>query len=95
MHDNILLSVQHVERTAIEFRHLLGIDNLCFATDFPHIECDWPDTRQYSDKMFQKVPWNEAYPILVDNMVKFFQLEDTKMAKNAVSMADQAALSWS
>jgi predicted TIM-barrel fold metal-dependent hydrolase len=91
VHDNILLSVQHVERVAIEFRRLLGVKNLAFATDFPHIECDWPDTREYSDKMFANVSWDDAYPILVDNMVKFFHLEDTAMAKKAAEMGKAAA----
>ena len=67
------------------------MENLAFATDFPHIECDWPDTREYADKMFTDVPWNEAYPILVDNMVKFFHLEDTAMAKKAAEMGKAAA----
>jgi predicted TIM-barrel fold metal-dependent hydrolase len=91
VHDNILLSVQHVERVAMEFRHLLGVNNLAFATDFPHIECDWPDTREYADKMFADIPWNDAYPILVDNMVRFFRLEDTAMAKKAAEMGKAAA----
>lgn len=85
--DNIMLSVQHVERTAIEMRHKIGADNLMFATDFPHIECDWPETRSYADRMFAGVPWDEAYPILVGNMIKFFHLEDTPMAKKVEAQA--------
>jgi predicted TIM-barrel fold metal-dependent hydrolase len=85
--DNIMLSVQHVERTAIEMRHKIGVRNLMFATDFPHIECDWPDTRSYADRMFAGVPWDEAYPILAGNMLKFFRLEDTPMAKQVEAEA--------
>jgi predicted TIM-barrel fold metal-dependent hydrolase len=85
--DNIVLSVQHVERTAIEMRHHIGVDHLMFATDFPHIECDWPETRSYADKMFAGVPWEEAYPILAGNMIKFFHLEDTPMAKKVEAQA--------
>jgi predicted TIM-barrel fold metal-dependent hydrolase len=85
--DNIMLSVQHVERTAIEMRHKIGVRNLMFATDFPHIECDWPDTRSYADRMFAGVPWDEAYPILAGNMLKFFRLEDTPMEKQVEAEA--------
>ena len=85
--DNIVLSVQHVERTAIEMRHHLGMNHLMFATDFPHIECDWPETRSYVERMFAGVPWEEAYPILAGNMIKFFHLEDTPMAKRVEAQA--------
>jgi predicted TIM-barrel fold metal-dependent hydrolase len=88
--DNIMLSVQHVERTAIEMRHHIGVDNLMFATDFPHIECDWPETRSYADRMFAGVPWEEAYPILAENMIQFFHLEDTPMAKKVEAHAQVA-----
>ena len=85
--DNIMLSVQHVERTAIEMRHSIGVDHLMFATDFPHIECDWPETRSYADRMFASVPWEEAYPILAGNMIKFFHLEETPMARQVEAQA--------
>ena len=91
--DNIVLSVQHVERTAIEMRHHIGVDHLMFATDFPHIECDWPETRSYVERMFAGVPWDEAYPILAGNMIKFFHLEDTPMAQKVEAQAKVAV--WS
>jgi predicted TIM-barrel fold metal-dependent hydrolase len=91
--DNIMLSVQHVERTAIEMRHNLGVDHLMFATDFPHIECDWPETRSYVERMFAGVSWDEAYPILAGNMIKFFHLEDTPMAQKVEAQAKVAV--WS
>lgn len=61
-----------------------------FATDFPHIECDWPETRAYDDKMFAGVPWEEAYPILAGNMIRFFHLEDTPMAQQVAAQAKTA-----
>jgi predicted TIM-barrel fold metal-dependent hydrolase len=85
-----MFSVQHVERTAIEMRHRIGVDNLMFATDFPHIECDWPETRSYADRMFAGVPWDEAYPILAGNMIKFFHLEETPMANQVEAHAKVA-----
>lgn len=87
--DHIMLSVQHVERTAIEMRHSIGVDRLMFATDFPHIECDWPQSRSYADRMFAGVPWDEAYPILAGNMIKFFHLEATPMAKKVEAQASR------
>ena len=40
---HVFFSVQHVERVAVELRHHMGVDRIMFATDFPHIECDWPE----------------------------------------------------
>src|SRR4029077_17487849 len=34
---HISFSVQHVERVAVELRHHMGVENVMFATDFPHI----------------------------------------------------------
>lgn len=90
LRENVVFSVQHVERTAIEMRHHFGKEHLMFATDFPHIECDWPETRSYADKMFAGVPWEEAYPILGGNMIKFFHLEDTPMARRLEAEAKVA-----
>lgn len=90
LRDNVVFSVQHVERTAIEMRHHFGKGHLMFATDFPHIECDWPETRSYADRMFGGVPWDEAYPILAGNMIKFFHLQDTPMAKRVEAQAKVA-----
>ena len=36
------------------------------------------------------VPWDEAYPILAVNMITFFHLEDTPMAKQGEAQAKVA-----
>jgi hypothetical protein len=43
--------------------------------------------------MFAGVPWEEAYPILAGNMIRFFHLEDTPMAKRVEAEARAAV--WS
>jgi predicted TIM-barrel fold metal-dependent hydrolase len=78
---HIHFSVQHVERVAIELRHHLGVEHIMFATDFPHIECDWPNTRPFAERLFAGVPAPEAFRIAAGNMLAFFHLEDTPMGK--------------
>jgi len=34
----------------------MGVTASCFATDFPHIECDWPNTRPFAERLFAGVP---------------------------------------
>jgi predicted TIM-barrel fold metal-dependent hydrolase len=84
---HILFSVQHVERVAIELRHHLGPEGVMFATDFPHIESDWPNTRPFAERLFADVPADEAYRIAAGNMLKFFKLEDTPMGRTVKARA--------
>jgi predicted TIM-barrel fold metal-dependent hydrolase len=78
---HIFFSVQHVERVAVELRHHMGVDHIMFATDFPHIECDWPNTRPFAERLFEGIPADEAFKIASGNMLDFFHLRDTPMGR--------------
>ena len=84
---HISFSVQHVERVAVELRHHMGVERVLFATDFPHIECDWPNTRPFAERLFEGVPPDEAYKIAAGNTLAFFHLEDTPMGKTVRAAA--------
>ena len=88
--DHISFSVQHVERVAIELRRHMGVERIMFATDFPHIECDWPNTRPFAERLFADVPPDEAYKIAAGNVLDFFHLADTPMAKTVEAQAKVA-----
>jgi predicted TIM-barrel fold metal-dependent hydrolase len=85
--EHIYFSVQHVERVAVELRHHVGVNRMMFATDFPHIECDWPNTRPFAEKLFAGVPPDEAWRIAGGNMLEFFHLEHTPMGKKVARAA--------
>jgi predicted TIM-barrel fold metal-dependent hydrolase len=80
-------SVQHVERVAVELRHHMGADHIMFATDFPHIECDWPNTRPFAERLFAGVPADEAFRIAAGNMLEFFHLEQTPLGQRVRAAA--------
>ena len=40
--------------TRSQNRHVLGVDNLMWSTDYPHHGCDWPQTRKTVDEMFRR-----------------------------------------
>ena len=63
----------------IEQRHDLGVDNLLFGTDFPHVEGTWPNTRQWIQAAFQGVPETEARKILGENAMRVFGLDGAKL----------------
>jgi predicted TIM-barrel fold metal-dependent hydrolase len=65
----------------------MGVGNIMFATDFPHIECDWPNTRPFAERLFAGVPADEAYRIAAGNMLAFFHLEDTPVGKKVQASA--------
>jgi predicted TIM-barrel fold metal-dependent hydrolase len=88
---HVSFSLQHVERVAVELRHHMGVERIMFATDFPHIECDWPNTRPFAEQLFAGVPADEAFKMAAANMLAFFRLEDTPVGKRVRARAPQAA----
>ena len=81
--EHIMFSVQY-ERVAVELRHHIGVDHIMFATDFPHIECEWPDTKPIIEDIYANVPEDEKYKMWAGNAVKYFNLEHAPLkAKEA------------
>ena len=74
MRENIYFRVQY-ERVAVETRHHVGVDHIMFATDFPHIENEWPNSRPIIDDIYADIPAVERDKIWAGNCVKFFKLD--------------------
>lgn len=72
--EHIYWSVQY-ERVAVELRHHVGVDHIMFATDFPHIECEWPNSRPLVEEIYADVPSAERDRILSGNVIDYFGLE--------------------
>lgn len=81
------LSVQHVERVAIELRHHMGVEHIMFTTDFPHIEGNWPTTRPFAERLFADVPPEESFKIAAGNTLSYFSLADTPVGKKVLAAA--------
>lgn len=45
-----------------------------FATDFPHIECEWPNSRPAIEQIYADIPPQERDQIWAGNAVEFFHL---------------------
>ncbi len=63
-----------IDRYAVENRHKLGVENILFATDYPHHGCDWPNTRQVVGALFDGVPDDERERICAGNAVRLYGL---------------------
>jgi predicted TIM-barrel fold metal-dependent hydrolase len=61
----------------IENRHVLGVENLMWGSDLPHVEGTYPHTREHLDKHFADVPIDEQHAILAGNAARVlgFDLE--------------------
>jgi predicted TIM-barrel fold metal-dependent hydrolase len=72
--EHIYFSVQY-ERVAVEQRRRVGVDRIMFATDFPHIECEWPNSRPLIEEIYGDVPEADRRRIWAQNAVEFFRLD--------------------
>ncbi len=57
-------------------RHEVGIDKVMWASDFPHLESDWPHSARVIEENFTGVPEDEVYQMTVGNAVNYFHLKN-------------------
>jgi predicted TIM-barrel fold metal-dependent hydrolase len=71
----------------VELRKHVGVEKIMFATDFPHIECEWPNTRSFIDKIYADIPEDEKYRMWVGNAVQYFKLDQVPHSQAAATGA--------
>jgi predicted TIM-barrel fold metal-dependent hydrolase len=64
------------DRAGVELRHHMGVDHILWASDFPHQESNWPESKGVIDKNFAGVPADETFKMVCGNVVEFFKLQD-------------------
>ncbi len=62
------------EKTGTALRHIIGIDNIMWESDFPHPTCTWPESRRYIAESMEGWTEEERRKVLVDNAVRVFNL---------------------
>ncbi len=55
-------------------RHRLGIENLMWATDYPHPDSTWPESQQVLETHFSDVPVDEARLMIGGNAARIYHL---------------------
>jgi len=53
----------------------VGVDNVCFETDYPHTDTSWPNTVEEVQKMLAGVPDDLAYKVVRGNAIKMLELD--------------------
>ncbi len=63
------------EPEAVEQRHLLGVDNILWSTDFPHPACNWPGAAEKIGSLFAGVPEEEVRRITWQNGATMYGID--------------------
>jgi predicted TIM-barrel fold metal-dependent hydrolase len=58
----------------VRTRDLIGIDNLLWASDYPHFDSTWPRSQEFIQKNFGDIPAEEKEKFLRGNMIRLYNL---------------------
>jgi uncharacterized protein len=61
------------DQIGLENRHHVGVNNLMWATDYPHAESAWPDSLKIAEKDFAGISEEEQVAIMSKNCLDFFK----------------------
>jgi predicted TIM-barrel fold metal-dependent hydrolase len=53
----------------------VGLDQVCFETDYPHTDTSWPDTKEEVARMLDGVPDDVAYKVVRGNAISMLSLD--------------------
>jgi predicted TIM-barrel fold metal-dependent hydrolase len=59
----------------IEVRHRVGIDTICWESDYPHSDSTWPTSPEYVAKSMNGVPDNEVDAMTHANAMRHFRFD--------------------
>jgi predicted TIM-barrel fold metal-dependent hydrolase len=62
------------DRRGVQMRHEIGLDNIMWATDFPHPACTWPNSHAVVERLMEGIPSEEAYQMVYGNAARIFRL---------------------
>lgn len=77
--DNCFVGASFLARYEVAARHTVGVRNLAWGSDYPHVEGTWPNTMQAMRNTFWDVPEEETRLILGENAVRVFNLDLQKL----------------
>jgi predicted TIM-barrel fold metal-dependent hydrolase len=62
------------EPEAVENRDVIGVDNLMWASDYPHSASTWPKSQEVVDRDTLTIPPEERRKLVHDNVLKVYRL---------------------
>ena len=73
-HRNVFLGFQE-DALGIRDRHIIGVDNLLWGSDYPHFESTFPKSRQIIDEILTDCTEEEKAKITGGNAARIFRLD--------------------
>ena len=70
-HSNVYMSFQD-DQIGVMLRSTIGVDNIMWGSDFPHIGSTWPRSHEIIEKIMEGVPPNESRRMVRDNVAALF-----------------------
>jgi predicted TIM-barrel fold metal-dependent hydrolase len=88
---NCAVTPSYIRPIEVAMRHDIGVERLMFATDYPHPESTWPNTKDWIRAAFGPtgIPEAEARQILGGNAIEFFGLDRAQLTRAAGSIGPQ------
>ena len=62
------------EQEIVKNRDLVGVDNLMFATDYPHTASTFPKSQEIVERDTASIPEDEKRKLIHDNVLKLFNI---------------------
>jgi predicted TIM-barrel fold metal-dependent hydrolase len=62
------------DEVGLGLRHMIGIENILWSTDFPHPATTWPNSRTIVDRQFADIPDDERELICSGNAARIYNL---------------------
>jgi predicted TIM-barrel fold metal-dependent hydrolase len=76
---NCILSGSFLARYEVAYRHQVGLSNLLWGTDYPHLEGTWPQTKEAIRNTFHDVLEDEARLILGETAAVVYGFDRTAL----------------
>ena len=70
---NFLWGIQD-DFLAVRLRYLIGLNNLMWGSDFPHVATDWPESKRLLRRLLGDLDEAERHAIAAGNAVEFYKL---------------------
>jgi predicted TIM-barrel fold metal-dependent hydrolase len=69
------------EAEGIKLRHHIGIDNIMWESDFPHVASFYPNSWESIERVVDGVPPEDRRKLLYENALRVYGIESTAPAK--------------
>jgi len=63
------------EFSGVELRHKIGIDNIMWESDYPHVTSTYPESWKWVERVLEGVPKDEREKLLCTNAAKLYKLQ--------------------